>query len=234
MRRYRRFVCLEIALAFSLAVSAHACPEGRPPPQSGAGSGIAADCSQVSGTFRHGLLHGMGKSSSPDGKIEEGDFMRGRLWGKGKVTYSDGRIAEGEFVEGRLSGVGKLAWPDGRVHEGMFYRGQPAGPGRYVNGKREISEGTFNSRGQLGGRGIRTFSDGTKMFGEFRDDSPVGEVTVVKADGSEEKTSFPVVTASQPESTRLPAAGTPVPAGGEQVIQEVDRAVRSLRSIFGK
>jgi hypothetical protein len=229
-----RLTFLLCALSLSAAASAQGCPEKKTAPQTGTGSATAPDCSQMSGNFRNGMLHGQGKISRPDGMVEQGEFMRGRLWGKGTVTYSDGRIAEGEFVEGRLSGQGKLTWPDGRMHEGMFYRGRAAGPGRYRNEKGEISEGMFDGRGQLNGRGIRTLPDGTKTYGEFRDNNPVGIVTVVKPDGSEEQRSIDVATASQAGSTRPAGAGDAAPGGAAQTIQEIDRAVRSLRGIFGK
>lgn len=248
--RALRHAALACAFAYPVAAPGQQCQEQRLASPNGPGVTVTTSCVRHEGVFRDRLLHGKGKITYRDNWTEEGDFIRGRLWGAGRIQYSDGRTAEGDFVDGRMSGQGKLTWPDGRVHEGMFHNGSPAGPGRFLGAKGEISEGMFDSRGNLDGRGIRTLADGTKLFGEFRDNRPVGEVLVVKPDGAENKQAYTIY--GQPVQQAGPAAAQPAtqpaaqtgstappdagqsPGSGGQVIQEVDRAIRGLRGIFGK
>jgi hypothetical protein len=240
------FLC---ALTVSLPAAAQECPEQRLSSPNGPGVMVNRYCRRTEGQFRDGLLQGKGKITQPNNRTEEGDFSRGRLWGNGKITFDDSRVAEGQFVDGRLSGLGKLTWPNGRLHEGMFHNGSPDGPGRYRNAIGETYEGMFDSGGDLVGRGIRTSADGTKIYGEFRRNYPFGEVTLVKADGSEEKliyaTNNKIIKGAAPASSSatanspiptLPASPSPasIPDAAGQTIQEVDRALRGLRGLFGK
>lgn len=243
------------ALTVPLPVAAQECPEQRLSSPNGPGVMVNRYCRRTEGQFRDSLLQGKGKITYPGDRIEEGDFSRGRLWGNGKITFNDSRVAEGQFVDGRLSGQGKITWPDGRFHEGMFHNGSPTGPGRFRNAKGEVSEGMFDSGGKLVGRGIRTSADGTKIYGEFRENFPFGEVALVKADGSEEKQVYaangritkgaapaPTAPASSPAAAnapvpaKIPAPPSPasIPDSAGQTIQEVDRALRGLRGLFGK
>lgn len=241
------------ALTVPLPAAAQECPEQRLSSLNGPGVMVDRYCRRTEGQFRDGLLQGKGKITFPNNRTEEGDFSRGRLWGNGKITFNDNRVAEGQFVDGRLSGQGKLTWPNGRLHEGMFHNGSPDGPGRYRNATGETYEGMFDSGGNLVGRGIRTSADGTKIYGEFRRNFPFGEVTLVKADGSEEKlvyaTNDRIIKGASPASTAsastpavanspIPAPPSPSPASipdaAGQTIQEVDRALRGLRGLFGK
>jgi len=243
------------ALTLHLPVAAQECPEQRLSSPNGPGVMVNRYCRRTEGQFRDGLLQGKGKVTYPNNRIEEGDFSRGRLWGNGKITFNDNRTAEGQFVDGRMSGQGRITWPDGRFHEGMFHNGSPAGPGRFRNAKGDISEGMFDSGGNLSGRGIRTLADGSKIYGEFRENFPFGEVTLVKADGTEEKLIYAAngrvskgtAPAASVSSSPSAAAGSPVPAPSSapaspasipdaagQTIQEVDRAIRGLRGLFGK
>lgn len=252
-----------VLLAFLVPAGALAqqrCPEQRLSSPNGPGVVVNQYCVRQEGEFRDGLLHGKGRHSYPTDRVEEGDFRRGRLWGRGRIAYADGRVAEGEFVDGRLSGLGRISWPDGRSHEGYFRNGSPEGPGRQVNAQRQIDEGLFGTSGKLDGKGIRTLADGGKLYGQFRDGNPVGDVTLVRPDGSEERQRYRMngtreTSPPAPAATTSPApapvsAGSspgaaqgqpaPQPAQGPaetntgQVIQEVDRAIRGLRGIFGR
>lgn len=256
MRPLIRRTALFCALALPHIAPAQQCQEQRLASPDGYGVLVKSNCERHEGDFRSGMLHGKGKITRPNYRTEEGDFLRNRLWGNGKITYQDNRVAEGQFVDGRMSGVGKLTWPDGRFHEGLFHNGSPAGPGRFRSHHGEIFEGMFESAGALEGRGVMTKTDGTKTIGEFRGNRPVGEVIVIRPDGSEEKQTYtwnhqlvraPAATdaerppSEQPKSREKAASkaddpqhqkGASPDAG--QVIQEVDRALRGLRGIFGK
>lgn len=231
------------------------CPELRLSSPNGPGVIQRRHCTRVEGTFRDGRLQGPGKITNPN-SVEEGEFSRGRLWGRGKITWREGRSSEGEFVDGRLSGTGRVVFnaAGDQWHEGMFFNGSPSGPGRKRDARGELSEGMFDSSGNLQGRGIRTFPDGSKLYSQFRDGLPVGEGVLVKADGTEERRvhnmygrlespaavatptpssqqpATPAPTAQQPPAAP-PASNAPSPT---QVIQEVDRAVRGLRGLIGR
>lgn len=186
-----RFMLAAVALiglgAPGLALAQQECPELRLSSPNGPGVIQRRDCTRFEGTFRDGRLQGPGKITYPN-SVEEGDFSRGRLWGRGKITWRDGRSSEGDFVDGRLSGTGRVVFnaAGDQWHEGLFFNGSPSGPGRRRDHRGEISEGMFDSSGNLQGRGIRTFTDGSKLYSQFRDGQPVGEGVLVKADGSEE------------------------------------------------
>lgn len=230
------------------AVAQQECPELRLSSPNGPGVIQRRDCTRVEGTFRDGRLQGPGKVIW-ENSVEEGEFSRGRLWGRGKITWREGRVTEGDFVDGRLSGTGRVVFnaAGDQWHEGMFFNGSPSGPGRKRDARGELSEGMFDSSGNLQGRGIRTFPDGSKLYSQFRDGVPVGEGILVKADGSEEPRvhnmsgrlekspavatpAAPTPSAQQPPAAP-PTSNAPPPT---QVIQEVDRAVRGLRGLIGR
>jgi hypothetical protein len=247
-----------------LSLAQPECPELRLSSPNGPGVIQRRDCSRIEGTFRDGRLQGPGKITYPN-SVEEGNFSRGRLWGPGKITWREGRTSEGDFVDGRLSGPGRVVFDAAgeQWHEGMFFNGSPSGPGRRRDARGEISEGMFDSSGNLQGRGIRTFADGSKLYSQFRDGVPVGEGVLVKADGTEEprvhtmsgRLQAPAAVASPaappaaapsagppaappaaPPSAQPPPA-LPLPSGvpsGTQAIQEVDRAIRGLRGLSGR
>lgn len=240
------------------------CPELRLSSPNGPGVIQRTDCSRTEGNFRDGRLQGRGKVTRPN-SVEEGDFSRGRLWGQGKITWSDGRMIEGDFVDGRLSGTGRAVYSAAgdQWHEGLFFNGSPSGPGRRRDARGEISEGLFDSNGNLQGRGIRTYPDGSKLYSQFRDGVPVGEGVLVRADGTEQPqvhnmfgrpvsataVARPAAPAAAPAAgtaaagapaapaAGAPSADAPPPAnapGGATVIQEVDRAFRGLRGLIGR
>lgn len=253
-----------LLLWLPVQAQAERCEEQKLASPDGPGVIVRSDCRRIEGEFRNGLLSGRGKVTHADGQIEEGDFRRGRLWGIGRIAYADGRVAEGDFVDGMMNGQGKLTWPDGRVHEGLFFNGSPGGPGRYRNARGEVWAGMFSGSGNLDGRGMHVLRDGTTIIGEFRVDRPVGDVTIEKPDGTKEAVSYDLrgrklareaapapaagapaaaTPAATPPAAAAPAgqaAPQPAPAGSGagpaagQVLQEVDRAVRGLRGLFGR
>lgn len=186
MRLFVAAILLAGLGAPGLGLAQPECPELRLSSPDGPGVIQRRDCSRIEGTFRDGRLQGPGKITHSN-SVEEGNFSRGRLWGPGKITWRDGRTSEGDFVDGRLSGPGRVVFDaaGNQWHEGMFFNGSPAGPGRRRDARGEVSEGTFDSSGNLQGRGIRTFADGSKLYSQFRDGVPVGEGVLVKADGTE-------------------------------------------------
>ena len=53
---------------------------------------------EYSGDFAHGLPHGVGQLTHPDGWSYDGAFDRGRLSGQGMFTWPDGSHYDGEFL----------------------------------------------------------------------------------------------------------------------------------------
>ena len=53
----------------------------------------------VEGQFVNDLLNGYGQIIEYDGNHAIGNFKGGRLHGQGKLTYADGRVEEGQFVD---------------------------------------------------------------------------------------------------------------------------------------
>ena len=50
------------------------------------------------------------------------NFRKGQLHGDGKVTYTEGKIEEGEFRRGKRDGQGTRSFPNGEVWTGKFNR----------------------------------------------------------------------------------------------------------------
>jgi len=189
----------------------------------------------------------------------EGEFLNGRLHGRGKITRHNGDTEDGIFQNGYLSGAGVLSRPDGVRQEGIFVNGSLRS-GRYRDEHGVISEGVFPYARQIRGFGIRTWPDGTKLVGEFRNGRPAGPMHVEWPDGTVEKRTYeisggrdtkpvpgeslPTVAAPRPAAAPQQPAAAPArppqqtdsgsgPSPG-QVGNEINRAIRDLKSIFGR
>lgn len=243
------------------AVAANCKPQKLASPN-GPGSMVGNDCARYEGEFKNGKLHGKGKVTESGGRTTEGRFMDGRLNGLGKIAYGDGRIADGEFVNGMLSGTGRFVWPDGRRFEGTFYNGYVSGPGKYNIADGTVFEGMFSIQSRsspyLDGFGVRIQPDGSRLVGEFREGKPFGEMLFVRTDGTRERQTYayrgkrvdaPGTTPAQrdqPQAGSQPAPQQPAektqpsqrpgddkPAAGKTQ-DDLNRAIRGLRGIFGK
>lgn len=69
----------------------------------GIGKRTFTDGHVYSGQLVSWLLHGQGAHILPCGTRLEGTFVQGVLHGPGKITYTDGRIDDGIFENGRLA-----------------------------------------------------------------------------------------------------------------------------------
>jgi hypothetical protein len=190
------------------------------PPQNGKGVKIDARCNRSEGTFRNG-----------------------QLTGPGKITFGDGRVAEGEFHEDRLYGTATLTWPDGRRFEGMTHANRTSGPGKYIDAGGSEYEGTFTTGAKLIGFGTRKSPDGSVLVGEFRDGEPFGNMMLVKADGTREQVAYPYPTTRRPPVAAVsdkPAASPTTappsqpPGNPKELLDDVNKTIRTLRGIFGR
>ena len=77
-------------------------------------------------TDSDGNVHGMAKSTFPDGKVYIGEWQHGQPHGHGTFTWADGAVYVGKYQHGRMHGRGKLT----NAESGNFELGF------YVDGKR--------------------------------------------------------------------------------------------------
>jgi hypothetical protein len=240
-----------VLFAVPAVVHAQDCKQVKLASPNGRGVMVDSACTKYEGEFRNGKLHGQGKMAESDGRITEGSFMRGQLFGPGKITYETGDVAEGEFFNGYLSGKGRYSWKDGRVFEGTFFDGRVSGMGRYKLADGTVLWGMFDSTPRLDGLGVRTNPDGSRLVGEFRNGEPFGEMLYVKPDGARETRKYAwgglsLDKSAKPAPSTQPQGVTGQPPGqpsqqpkgggspGGQTVDEVNKAIRGFRNLFGK
>lgn len=220
----------------------------------GPGTVVTWDCARFEGEFAKGKLR-KGRISYRDGEVLEGTFGdHDRLEGQGSRRFRDGTIQEGNFVRGGLVGEARITMPDGRRFQGDTLHGRPNGHGTLTHPDGSVDRGFFTPDGQPIGFIVRTMPDGSRLAGEFRAGKPFGDVVTARPDGSGEIRSHawgggPAAPASAPGSAGSPQTGagsattadaplpspSPQPATAPtQTIDEVQRAVRGLRGLFGR
>lgn len=228
----------------------------------GKGTQLTWDCARFEGDFVKGRLRS-GSVRFRDGEIKEGTFNEYLdLTGPGRHTLPDGTVREGVFVRGSLNGEGKVTFPDGRVFQGPTRYGRPDGRGKMTHKDGAIEEGAFANDGSPFGFVLRTNPDGSRIVGEYRVGKPFGRFVLARPDGTGEVTHYawggtlldgPAGTpptaqaasksaepASQPATPQTPpakSAAQPAESAGAaagQVADEVGRAIRGLRGIFGR
>eukprot|EP01060_Flectonema_neradi_P012920 TRINITY_DN19715_c1_g1_i1.p1 TRINITY_DN19715_c1_g1~~TRINITY_DN19715_c1_g1_i1.p1 ORF type:complete len:312 (+),score=48.99 TRINITY_DN19715_c1_g1_i1:64-999(+) len=69
------------------------------------------------GELRDSNPHGKGRLEMADGSVREGTFKMGVLEGMGQIILKNGTIFSGEFKDGLLP-EGDVKWPNGDVYEG--------------------------------------------------------------------------------------------------------------------
>ena len=108
---------------------------------------IAVGMTTYVGEFQNGLPEGYGTFTYSDGAIYVGEFKNGKEHGKGTFRcWNHGSSYTGEFKNGKKNGKGTYNYPDGVVYIG-----------EWVEGKRD-------------GFGEMIYTDGKKIFGEFKND----------------------------------------------------------------
>jgi hypothetical protein len=165
---------------------------GRP---QGTGVLVYTNSDRYEGEFRNGVPNGRGMFLFANNDRYEGGFSTGKFNGKGTFTYENGNSYSGDFHNGQPHGRGTFVFAEiAARYTGEFRYGQVNGSGVTVqNGVR--CEGTFYDstlsgeatcsyprsstvqsyvgemrRGMAEGRGTRTWRNGRRFEGEFRDD----------------------------------------------------------------
>jgi hypothetical protein len=76
------------------------------------------------GDWHHGLKHGHGIESSPDGYHYDGQWVAGKKQGPGTQKKPNGDVYIGEFAQDEWHGDGQLTFGDGRpCQQGLFLHG---------------------------------------------------------------------------------------------------------------
>lgn len=84
----------------------------------------------LDGTWKAGLLEGMGVSRDARGNRYEGEFVAGKAEGFGRLSARDGSIYEGAFRNGVRHGVGTLRLAGGTVYRSEWRDGVEIGADR--------------------------------------------------------------------------------------------------------
>ena len=116
----------------------------------GFGKYIHENNDEYVGKFLNGKAHGQGKFVSFDGKYSESGTYKNGVLVKGVVKFPNGITQEGNFSKNGLEGIGKTIFPKQTKQLCI-----PTEEGVYVNGFLV--------------NGVRTYSDGARYEGEFRD-----------------------------------------------------------------
>lgn len=163
------------------------------------GNCVSGDCINGSGrmTFSNGdKFEGDFKNGQPTyGKVTltNGDEYFGELKnnlfdGAGSFTKKMGEglyIREGLYKNGQLNGRGMITLPDGNKYQGNFVNGKLEGKGTYTF-KGGVYEGEFKNNMQ-NGHGVTTYESGDVYIGEWNNDKGIGEVIIIRANGTKVK-----------------------------------------------
>jgi hypothetical protein len=147
------------------------------------------------GEFRNGTFDGQGTYTFAAGSRYVGEFRDGYFNGHGRFTMRNGEfVYDGEFLAGLPSGHGTATFADGTVRIGEFRNGKFNGQTifRFADA---MPAPTYSCPDPPSSywdycTGTRTFPDGNKYVGEFRDDKPNGHGTYTIADGTRQVGEF--------------------------------------------
>ena len=158
------------------------------------------------GEFPDGKMNGRGKITFPDGSVYIGDILQGKRHGKGNMVYKDGAIYEGDFQSDKRTGYGRIQFASGNFYAGDFKANLFHGFGTLVGGLfmyvGEFTDGKPNGNGTTisletnrkfsgqyvngkpDGYGIRSFANGEKYIGYFKEGEYNGEGVFYAKDGT--------------------------------------------------
>lgn len=165
--------------------------------RTGAGKLIWKDGSQRSGdvyigTFRDGVINGVGTYSWQNGNVYQGQFQNGLRDGWGKYACFDGSPYTGDtyagyFKAGSRSGYGIYTWADGTVYEGEWRDNLRNGFGLETAPNRQQVPGQWRKDAYVAGSGKGFVSkqyQGSTYYGELKDGKPHGYGRMTYQDGS--------------------------------------------------
>lgn len=95
------------------------------------------------GSFKNGLLEGMGECYYSNGAYYNGEFLGGIPHGNGKILFADGSNYSGQFENGEMQGVGIFVYTNGDYYDGEFYRSMRHGSGLYRWANGDSYQGEF-------------------------------------------------------------------------------------------
>ena len=129
--------------------------------------------------WKHGLPHGRGKLTAPDGSSYVGQLASsGFPHGRGKAVFPDQSSYEGQWKNGGFHGRGTRIYADGSSYVGQWKKGQPHGLGTEKDADGNIAYVGVWKHGKTCGRGTHYWTDGTKAYvGEWRDGTRHGRGT---------------------------------------------------------
>lgn len=141
------------------------------------------------GEWQDDLQHGYGTYFYQDGDRYEGDFVAGKINGQGIMYYSDGASFSGAWRNNRKNGRGVLTKPDGSRLEGYWEEGEYIDNGQELVSKVDPASGDHgdlpncNKVYCASGKGVLTYTDGSRYVGEFEEGNPKGEGTCFYSNG---------------------------------------------------
>jgi hypothetical protein len=145
-----------------------------------------------SGACRNGIAEGPGITEwLKDGKLTtriEGSLAAGHLEGRVLMNTAAGARIETEFHGGLIEGLDVITLADGTRTTLHYKQGKPLGRVQVVWPDGETLDGEVDENQQM--HGVRTYPDGSKYDGDFKNYMPDGKGAFIRADGLRYKGDF--------------------------------------------
>lgn len=147
------------------------------------------------GNWKYDKPNGLGKYVFKDGERYEGNFKNGRFQGNGTMFYNDGSKYVGNWRENKKHGIGALHLKTGKIIEGEWRMGKYQEETAYDNPSAvavQNSATEINTSRSLrncnkeyceSGKGMFSYSDGSKYIGVFKNGKPEGKGKVAYSNG---------------------------------------------------
>jgi hypothetical protein len=142
------------------------------------GKGGARQRADAPGCISGNCYDGLGVFIFGNGAIYTGTFDRGEINGQGICHYPDGSKYEGEWENALPHGSGKMTSPGGQEESGQWYRGQlvrTSSSGHSTSFAMPARQTGCLSGNCTEGRGVKSYQDGSRYEGTFKDHQPHGE-----------------------------------------------------------
>ena len=172
----------------------------------GYGKLIQKNGNQYEGFWREGVLEGWARITDEEGSIIEGYFIDGKINGKGFKKNLEGDFYEGTFFKGMKEGLGKEENKKIK-YQGEYHKNLKCGKGKcYFKLLDDEYEGEFENNsingkgiytwkkdgnhfkghfinGQMNGLGLFVWKDGSKYFGNYKNNVKEGKGKFIWTDG---------------------------------------------------